>query len=282
MIVDVERGVLTRLTAEDVSELSPLLATSAARGFDGSVIRLTTAAHESVAAATADLALLRSALADALAERHGVDALAAGLHPWSESAGPAVAHGHVQHADEMWRILGRLDPTCSLRIDVAVGDPETATRALNGLRVDLPLVLALSANSPFWRGRYTGFASARTPLRGTLSHTGMPRHFQSYADYVSSLAALIDSGAIRNPAAIDWDARLRPEDGVIEVAIADAQPRVSDVSALTALVQCLVRLHGMAEADVTEMPVPEVLWENRLAAAKKGMRADLIDAGGGV
>src|SRR5436190_24281743 len=94
MIVDPERGVLTRLSPEDVSELGPLLATSATRAFDGSVIRLTTAAHESVAAAIADLALLRSALADALEERHGVDALAAGLHPWSESAGPAVAHGH--------------------------------------------------------------------------------------------------------------------------------------------------------------------------------------------
>jgi carboxylate-amine ligase len=280
MLIDPERGVLAPLSDEEIHTLSPLLTGRCASALEGSVVRLTTAPHDTVEAAAADLGLLRATLATALEARHARHVLAAGMHPWSECPDPAVGHGHARAATEIWGILGRLDPTCSLRIDVAVPDPETALRSLNGLRVHLPLILALGADSPFWRGRFTGFASARTALRASLGHTGMPRRFRSYRDYVATMAALIDSGAIRGPSAIDWDARLRPDEGVVEVAIADAQPRVSDVSALAAFVQCLVRLHATGESDLGDTPIPEVLLENRLAAAKKGIRAEMIDVGG--
>jgi glutamate---cysteine ligase / carboxylate-amine ligase len=281
LIVDPDRGVLAAVGPEALRAAGPVLGRRIGRDFGGSVITLTTAAHESVAAAAAELGLLRGALASMLLDGYGLRVVSTGLHPWSECADPGTAGPvRARPATGLAGILGRLDPTCSLRIDVAVAEPEAATRALDGLRAQLPLLLALSANSPFWRGRYTGFASARTALRATLRHSGFPRRFGSYANYVAAVDALINAGAVAGPAAIEWDARLRPEEGVVEVAITDAQATVADVTGLAALAQCLVRLHAERDAEPGEVAIPELLVENRFAAAQKGIRAGLIDASG--
>ena len=79
------------------------------------------------------------------------------------------------------RELARREPTFALHVHVAVPDAESAVRALRGLRVHVPLLLALAANSPFWQGRDTGLASARVPIFGTFPRVGIPRRFGSYA-----------------------------------------------------------------------------------------------------
>ena len=137
----------------------------------------------------------------------------------------------------------------------------------------------MSANSPFWRGSYTGLASARTALRGALQRGGLPRRSGSYRAYVARVEALIAAGAIPGPGALEWDARLRPERGGLEVVVMDAQARVTDVIAIAALIQCLVRLHAERERDDPDS-LPELLSSNRSAAAEAGMRARLIDLTG--
>src|SRR5215213_7367220 len=67
------------------------------------------------------------------------------------------------------------------------------------MRSDLPLLLALSANSPFWRGRDSGFASIRTPLFSTFLRVGIPRRFGDYQEYVSVVGSMLDAGAISEP-----------------------------------------------------------------------------------
>jgi carboxylate-amine ligase len=153
-------------------------------------------------------------------------------------------------------------------------------RAINRLRTHLPLLLALSANSPFWQGRETGLASARTPLFQAFPRVGIPRAFLDYEDYVSTIDLLLRLEAFPEPTFLWWDARLQPRFGTIEVRIMDAQTTVADSAALTALVQCLVRLEATDEGSGADplLDLPEVLAENRFLAARDGAEASLIDA----
>jgi carboxylate-amine ligase len=138
----------------------------------------------------------------------------------------------------------------------------------------LPLLLALSANSPFWQGRDTGLASARIPILAMVPRAPLPRRFGDYRSYV-------DSGvrAGPDPSRPGWDARLRPRKGTVEVRIMDAQTRTDDAAALAALVQSLARLHA-EDAGRPDGLTPEALDQNRFLAARDGMDADLVCASG--
>src|SRR5262249_3846506 len=149
----------------------------------------------------------------------------------------------------------------------------------NRLRAHLPLLLAVSANSPFWQGRSTGFASTRTTLFDAFPRSGVPRSFAGYADWVATVEPLMRSGAIADPSFIWWDVRLQPRYGTVEVRIMDAQTTVADVGAVAALVHSLARLE-LERTDAPETPL-EVIRENRFLAARDGMEAWLIDAGSG-
>ena len=140
------------------------------------------------------------------------------------------------------RELARREPTFALHVHVGVADPEDAVRLANRLRAHLPLLLALSANSPFWQGRDTGLASARTPLFQAFPRVGIPRAFDDYADYVEAVDLLIRCGAFPEPTFLWWDVRLQPRFGTVEVRIMDAQTTVEDTAALVALVQSIARL----------------------------------------
>ena len=91
------------------------------------------------------------------------------------------------------------------------------------MRAHLPLLLALSANSPFWQGRDTGLASARTPLFQAFPRVGIPRAFDDYDDYVETVDLLIRSDAFPEPTFLWWDVRPQPRFGTIEIRIMDAQ-----------------------------------------------------------
>jgi carboxylate-amine ligase len=280
MVVNPERGVLAALGSNGGSVLGPLLASRASLQYGGAVVSLMTAARDTVAEAVCEAGMLRSELATALHERHGLAAAAAGLHPWSELLEPpALAPLRSRPATEVAGILGRFDPICGLRLQIAVPDADAATRALDGLRLHVPLLLALAANSPFWRGRFTGLASTRIALRATGSQSGLPRAFGSYLSYVLAVDALIQGGAIASPLSMAWDARLRPDAGAVEVTVMDSQTRIDDVAGLAALVQCVVRLHAERERERDDV-IPELLLANRSAATHKGLRARLIDPAG--
>ena len=147
------------------------------------------------------------------------------------------------------------------------------------MRNHLPLLLALSANSPFWQGRETGLASARTSVFGAFPRVGPPRVFRDYEDYVKTVDTLLQHDAFPDPTHLWWDVRLQPRFATVEVRIMDAQSTVADAAALTALVQCLVRMEADADSEcAAASELPEVLSENRFLAARDGPGAKLIDA----
>lgn len=258
--------------------LSPELADRVTRETHGSIIELRTGVHETVAAAADELLRWRRLLVSEL-EPMALRAASSGTHPFAVWHDTVVSGGERQGlVYGSMRELARREPTCALHVHVGVSDAESAISAANRIRGHLPMMLALSANSPFWQGRDSGLASARTPLFQAFPRVGIPRAFDGYADYVETVDLLIRCEAFPEPTFLWWDVRAQPKLGTIEIRIMDAQATVDETAALVAFVQCLVRLElreGYVAPDV--LTSPEVLAENRFLAARDGMEAEFID-----
>ena len=258
--------------------LEPELARHVTAETHKSALELATGVHETVGAAAAELHALRSALEGELALL-GLEVASAGTHPFAVWHETVVSSGHrYQAVYGSMRELARREPTFGLHVHVGVRDPEAAVRLSNSMRGHLPMLLALSANSPFWQGRDSGLASSRTPLFQAFPRVGIPRAFKSYKDYVSAVDLLIRCGAFPEPTFLWWDVRPQPRFGTIEVRIMDAQTTVGETAALAALVQSIARL----EVEVGYLPpvqldAVEALDENRFLAARDGVAAELID-----
>jgi carboxylate-amine ligase len=238
------------------------------------VVELKTGPHETVAEMAEELGALRRWSSRFAGEELGLRLAGSGTHPLATHSDVQLSSGpRYRDIERMTRAVAHREPTMALHVHVAVPDGELAVRALDGLRCELPLLLALSANSPFWRARDSGFASMRTPLLSMFPRFGIPRRFGSYARYIEVVGALLRSRAVPEPGFLWWDVRLQPRLGTVEVRIMDAQTRVSDVAALAALVQCLVFVHACADQPPS-LP-QELLDENRFLAARDGLRARL-------
>ena len=142
----------------------------------------------------------------------------------------------------------------------------------------MPLLLALSANSPFWQGRDTGLASARTPLFQAFPRVGIPRAFADYGEYVDVVDLLIRCDAMPEPTYLWWDVRPQPRFGTIEVRIMDAQSRLDrDGRARRARAVPRARSRSSEGLATDGDPRPEVLDENRFLAARDGVDAEFVD-----
>jgi glutamate---cysteine ligase / carboxylate-amine ligase len=251
------------------------LAGRAAAETHACALELASHPHATAAATATEVAGLRRTLAGALAPL-GLRAAVGGTHPsahWNEieaSSGP-----RYDRIRASMRALGRREPTFALHVHVAVPGGDAGVRTLAGLRADLPLLLALSANSPYWQGRDTGLASARVPIFSMFPRVGIPRHFDSYRDYVTAVDTLVQAGAVPDPSFLWWDVRLQPRLGTVEVRIMDGQARSAETAALAALVQCLVLRHAEGGRR-RERLTPEALAENRFLAARDGIDAHFV------
>jgi glutamate---cysteine ligase / carboxylate-amine ligase len=278
MLLDPGDWSLASRVDDVLPDLSRWVADRASAETHGSALELASRPNASPSRAAAELARLRAGLAADLAPLH-LRAAVAGTHPFAQWNEVEVSAGaRYQSIYGSMRELARREPTFALHVHVAVPDAEAAVRALRGLRAHVPLLLALSANSPFWQGRDTGLAAARVPVFGMFPRVGIPRAFASYGEYVEAVDVLLRSSAFPEPTFLWWDVRLQPKFGTVEVRIMDAQTRSRDNAALAALVQCAVRLEateGFAGRAFASRP--EVLDENRFLAVRDGMRARFID-----
>jgi carboxylate-amine ligase len=272
MLVSPETWLPASRCEDVLGALAPDVAECARAETHGSAIELATAPSRTVGEAAAQLLELRASLASTL-DGLGLRAAGSGTHPTARWEDVEVSPGaRYQFVHASMRELARREPTFGLHVHVAVPDPETALRALNAIRGHLPVLLALSGNSPFWQGRDSGLASARTPIFQAFPRTGPPRRFADYGDYVEAIDVLVRCDAIPEPTFLWWDARLQPRFGTVEARIMDSQITVADTAAIAALVQCLVRL------DDEPLDVPdEVVSENRFLAARDGMEARLVE-----
>jgi glutamate---cysteine ligase / carboxylate-amine ligase len=278
MLLDPEDWSLAHRIDDLLPELSPGLAQHVAAETHACTLELATGIHPTVREASAELFTVRSALFEQL-RRLGLRPAVAGTHPSAPTKRTQVSGGaRYQVLERGLRDLARREPTFALHVHVGVPLPELAIAAADRIRAQLPLILALSANSPFWRRRDSGMASVRTPLFQAFPRSGIPRRFGNYPAYVEAIDVLLRADAFPEPTFVWWDVRLQPRFGTVEVRIADAQTTVGDVAILASLIQVLVRLEATERFAPDELiDAPEVLEENRFLAARDGMEANLID-----
>ena len=279
MLLEPEGWSLAQRIDDVLPRLSSALASRATAETHGAAIELASHPHSRVTGAVRETKGLRGDLARELAAT-GLRVASAGTHPfalWNETQISSGARYQLVY-DSM-RELARREPTFALHVHVGVTDPEAAIVLCNRMRAHLPLLLALSVNSPFWQGRDTGMASARTPLFQAVPRVGIPRAFASYDDYVDTVDLLLRCEAFPDPTFLWWDVRPQPRFGTVEVRIMDAQITSAETAALAALTQSIARLE-LEEGYHTDPQSdrPEVLAENRFIAARDGMEARLIDA----
>ena len=268
--------------ANRVDDLLPRLAHGTGRHVESEthacVFEVQTGIKGGVAEAVDELVDLRAKLIETLSALDLRGAVA-GTHPFAIWQEIKVSEGErYEFVHGSMRELARREPTFALHVHVGVPDPETAIRVHERMRVHLPLLLALSANSPFWQGRDTGLASARTPLFQAFPRVGIPRAFGDYEAYARTVDLLIRTEAVPEPTFLWWDVRPQPALGTVEIRVMDAQTRLRDAAGLAALAQCLVRLEAeQGFAGDLAVAAQEVIAENRFLAARDGVDARLID-----
>lgn len=163
----------------------------------------------------------------------------------------------------------------ALHIHVAIPDPDAGVRALNGLRGWLPLLLAMGANSPFWRGRDSGFASWRSLVQRRWVITGAPPVFRDADDYDRRTSALVDSGAAADLAIIAWAARLSAHHPTLELRVFDAQLDAEDALFLAAVSRALVAT--VLGDPRPAIPPAELLDAAMWNAAREGSAGTVLD-----
>jgi glutamate---cysteine ligase / carboxylate-amine ligase len=276
MLLEPSDWSLAQSSDEVLPRLSDELSAHTSPETHAAVVELATGIHPDLDGVARELASLRDRFARELAAM-GLAAAVAGTHPLTSREETQVSGAtRYRDLDDSMRVLARREPTMALHVHVGVPAPEDAIRVLNGLRRNAPVLLALSANSPFWQGRDSGFASARTVIFQAFPRTGLPRYFAGYGDYVEAVDALIASEAVPDPSFLWWDVRLQPTLGTVEVRVTDAQSTIGEVTPLVALIQSLARVELEGDSSPV-VPGAEVLAENCFLAARDGMNARLID-----
>jgi carboxylate-amine ligase len=142
----------------------------------------------------------------------------------------------------------------------------------------LPILLALSASSPYWLSRDTGLASSRTKIFEGMPRTGIPPQIPDWAEYQRLLAALIRSQTIETVREIWWDVRPHPNFGTVEFRMCDGITTLNEVAAVGALAQCIaVYVNEQTDAGIEIELLPDwVLRENKWRASRWGLDAELI------
>ncbi len=247
------------------------------------VLESGTVVCDDIAAAESDLRGIRQ-YAAALARDRGMRLGAAATHPFSLYEDQKItARDRYRMLVEMLQYVARRELVFGMHVHVAVPTPEAALQVMEGVLIELPVLLALSANSPFWRGEVTGLHSTRAMIFASFPRSGISPRFESYQDYADAVGFMEATGAIGDYTHLWWDVRPHPRFGTIELRVMDVQTRVEDTVALAAYVQCLVK-QTLDEIDAGNPPVAYnrmLLSENKWLAARYGLDAPLMDLGAG-
>jgi len=244
-----------------------------------SVLEVATEPCANTAEAGRQLRDLRRMVQQTAAQR-GLAIGSSGTHPfamWEDQR--IVARPRYRDLVAALRFVARQELIFGMHVHVGIDDPDKAIHVANGMRVHIPLLLALSANSPFWRADETGLLSTRTPIFRAFPRVGIPPRYKDFDDYARRVKFMSDSKAIPDYTYLWYDVRPHPNFGTVEVRVMDAQTRVEHTLGLAALVQAMVKEvaeHFDAGKRLSNYPY-EMLDENKWGAARHGLDGDLVD-----
>jgi glutamate---cysteine ligase / carboxylate-amine ligase len=242
-----------------------------------SIVELNTDVCSSVDEAVEALAALRSTAAELL-ERRGLRLAAAGTHPFAEPEElEVVDEKRYREFVGYAGVTARRQGVNGLHVHVGMPGPDECMATLETILPWMPLVLALSANSPYLAGKATGLASNRAEVLAQLPRSGAPPAFESYAEWESWIQQFIATGLAKDYTQFWWDVRAHPRFGTLEIRMPD-QPTALGVSA--AFIRLLRDLCAWALSHTApETADRGVYQQNRWAAARFGPDAQLIHEG---
>ncbi|TMF45351.1 MAG: carboxylate-amine ligase [Chloroflexi bacterium] len=244
-----------------------------------STVEIVTDVCPNILAARLELQHLRAKLLQ-LAGQEGLTLISAGTHPtgsWTEQL--SMPNERYLELEEELQDVARSILIFGLHVHVGVENHDIAMSLINSLRNWLPQLLALSTNSPFWCGRFTGIKSYRSVVWRPFPRSGVPEFYSSWADFDAYVQSLITAGVIDNGKKIWWDIRPHPFFDTVEFRIFDMPATMEDTLALTALCQALVaKLAWLHKRGMTMHVLPRYLIEeNKWRAMRYGLDAELVD-----
>jgi glutamate---cysteine ligase / carboxylate-amine ligase len=267
LLVDDERRLVA--AADQVMEgLDPAVRESVSTEIFAAQIELKTGICGDAGAAATELGDLRTAV-----RATGVGLLGAGVHPDDGGEAQLIRKPRYDVVKEDLASLLSTPPS-GLHVHVGMPDPETAVRVANAMRLRLPVLAALAANSPFRDGADSGMASARSAEVRAYPRFEMPREFGSYEEFLTVADQLIAAAGVDDYTYLWWDVRPHPKLGTVEVRGMDVQPTTAANAGIAALIQALA-------AREIDQPVAsdlqrEALEESYYQAGRYGLEARLM------
>jgi carboxylate-amine ligase len=245
-----------------------------------SALELNTGICASAAEGAATLAELRRGAAR-LAEERGLRLAAAGSHPFSRAEEQAIAD-EPRYAEfvEYAGVSARRQGVSGLHVHVGMPNADACFHALEGVLPWLPVVLAWSANSPYFAGEETGLVSNRAQVLAELPRHGAPPAFRSYADWEEFAERFIRFGLADDYTRFWWDIRPHPRFGTLEIRMPDQPTELERTVGFVAL------LKGLCDAVLDRPAVPYdpggrgMYQQNRWAASRFGLAAELVHPDG--
>jgi carboxylate-amine ligase len=253
--------------------------TSFAAELHRSVVESNTQVHRPLDDLRNELLRLRRQAAQ-VAERLGLGVAAVGTVPLVEEDEPAVTStSRFEQMLDDYQILAREQLICGTQVHVGLKDRDTAVAVAQRVSRWLPVLLAISASSPYWMGRDTGYSSIRALLWQRWPTAGASGLVESATDHDALVAELISSGTIADQAMIYFDVRPSAHVPTLELRVTDSCPDVDDIVLLAGLFRALVRrARDAVSAAVPLVPVRgPVLRAAMWRAARSGLEGDLVD-----
>src|ERR1700712_1694182 len=268
------------LSARAPQLLSRLPKSSYSAEIQRTTVETNTAVVSSLSDRREELLRLRRELV-AVAGREGLGVAAVGTAPRSTFADfELTTTGRYSRMQEQYRLLVDEQLICGTQIHVGVSDRDLAVEIAQRIARDLPVLLALSASSPFWNGQDTGYASIRTTIWQRWPTAGAPGPLGSAHEDDELLADLIGSGVIADAKMAYFDVRPSSHAPTLELRVCDACPLVDDAVLIAGLFRALVRAAEVdVEAGRPHLPIPPPLHRAAVwQAARSGLSRNLVDA----
>jgi carboxylate-amine ligase len=276
-----ELGLVSRFAElRDAAAADPVLAESIAGELIASEIEIRSGRGESLAAALAAQRDRRRRLF-ALARTHGIALASTGTHPFSDYREQQIIDTeHYRRVESGLKYVAWRNNTFSLHVHVGIRGAERAVLVCDRLRPVLPILLAISANSPFLDGRDSGLASARSQtFTRSFPRCGVPDAFGSWEEFVRYIAFLVDTRSIVEYTQVWWSVRPHLTFGTVEVRICDAQTSAHESEGLAALiVACVAQAARDLDEGVPARDLPgRLIEENMWRAIRHGLDGELLD-----
>jgi carboxylate-amine ligase len=229
--------------------------------------------------AASELRALRRQVRD-IADKKGLSIGSSGTHPvahWEDQR--ITAAPRYRDLVDALRFVARQELIFGLHVHIGLDDADKAIHVANGMRVHVPILLALSANSPYWRGDDTGLASTRMPVFRQFPRVGIPPFYEGWEDYERRIGFMVETGVMEDYTWLWYDVRPHPNFGTVEIRAMDAQTHVEHTLGIAALIQAMVKElaeHYDSGRPLSDYPY-EMLDENKWLASRHGLEGELVD-----